>query len=75
MMKNKKIILAIFSLSMFSVSAFSQKAERENMRKGNKMYNSEKFTEAEIDYRKSLEANPNSSDASFNLGNALLRQP
>ena len=76
-MKNRlkiKYIVAFCFISLFSTSVFSQKAERQNLKKGNKQYENEKFTEAEIDYRKSLEVNPNSSSAAFNLGNALFRQ-
>ena len=69
-----KYVLAVTFLSLFSFSGFSQKAERDNIRKGNKQYGQDKYTEAEIDYRKSLEFNPNSVDAAFNLGNALFRQ-
>lgn len=61
-------------LSLISVTAFAQKAERQNIRKGNKQYEQEKYTEAEIDYRKSQEVNPNSPQAAFNLGNALYKQ-
>jgi tetratricopeptide (TPR) repeat protein len=32
------------------------------------------FIKAEVDYRKALELNPKSTDAMFNLGNALLTQ-
>lgn len=40
----------------------------------NKLYETEKFTEAEIAYRKSLEVNPRSSEGTYNLGNALYKQ-
>lgn len=53
---------------------FAQKAERKNVREGNKFYQSEKFTEAEIAYRKSLEVNPKSVEGTYNLGNALYKQ-
>lgn len=56
------------------LSTFAQKEERQNIRKGNKMYEQEKYTEAEIDYRKSQDVNPTSPQAAFNLGNALYRQ-
>lgn len=60
---------------MFCCGAvFAQKAERKNVREGNKLYETEKFTEAEIAYRKSLEVNPRSSEGTYNLGNALYKQ-
>ena len=69
-----KYILSFIFLGISSFSVYSQKAERDNIKKGNKMYEKEKYIEAEIDYRKSLEVNPNSIDAAFNLGNALFKQ-
>ncbi len=53
---------------------FAQKAERKNVREGNKLYESEKYTEAEIAYRKSLEVNPRSTEGTYNLGNSLYKQ-
>lgn len=56
-------------------SAFAQaKTERDYLRSGNKLYNDSLFIKAEVDYRKALEVNPKSTDAMFNLGNALLMQ-
>lgn len=65
---------AFIVLVFISAGVFAQKAERQNIRKGNKQYAQEKYTEAEIDYRKSQEVNPNSPEAAFNLGNALYKQ-
>lgn len=53
---------------------WGQKAERKHVREGNKLYESEKFTEAEIAYRKSLEVNPRSLEGTYDLGNALYKQ-
>ncbi|MDX9747477.1 MAG: tetratricopeptide repeat protein [Paludibacter sp.] len=44
------------------------------LRAGNKNYKAQKFTEAEIEYRKGLQKNKQSFDAVYNLGNALFRQ-
>lgn len=66
---------ALFALLIsFSVSAMAQKAEREYIRKGNKLYRDSAFVDAEVNYRKALEANPHSPKALYNLGNALLFQ-
>ncbi|MDR0799024.1 MAG: tetratricopeptide repeat protein [Dysgonamonadaceae bacterium] len=54
--------------------AFSQKEVRKDLRSGNKAYKQENYTGAEIDYRKALEKNARSIEASYNLGNALYRQ-
>lgn len=64
--------MILFVFCCASVSA--QKAERDNVRGGNKLYEQEKYTEAEIAYRKSLEVNPRSTEGTFNLGNALYKQ-
>ncbi|MGL5691159.1 MAG: tetratricopeptide repeat protein, partial [Bacteroidales bacterium] len=45
-----------------------------NVKQGNKAYEKENFTEAEILYRKSLDVNPTSKEGTFNLGNALFKQ-
>ncbi|PNE26605.1 hypothetical protein BHU11_06175 [Tannerella sp. oral taxon 808] len=55
-------------------SASAQKAERSNIRRGNRFYRNEKYTESEIAYRKSIEVNPRSVEAAYNLGNALYKQ-
>lgn len=64
----------VFTLACIPCMLFAQKAERENVRKGNKLYQTEKYTESEIAYRKSLEVNPKSSEGTYNLGNALYKQ-
>ena len=64
--------MAVLACGVGTVSA--QKAERKHVREGNELYQNEKFTEAEIAYRKSLEVNPRSTEGTFNLGNALYKQ-
>lgn len=66
----------MFSLIFLFCSGamYAQKAERKNVREGNKLYSNEKFTESEIAYRKSLEVNPRSVEGTYNLGNALYKQ-
>lgn len=59
-------------LTPFFVSA--QKAERKNVREGNKKYEKDKYTESEIAYRKALETNPKSKEGTYNLGNSLYKQ-
>ena len=51
-----------------------EKTERNSIRKGNDLFNDKKYTEAEIEYRKALEANPSSEIATYNLGAALYKQ-
>jgi len=55
-------------------SIVAQKAERKSIREGNKLFKEEKFTEAEIAYRKSIDVNPRSIEGAYDLGNALYKQ-
>lgn len=64
------LVLLIF----VSISAFAQKAERDHIRKGNRFFKDSIYVDAEVDYRKALEVNPQSTIAMFNLGNTLLWQ-
>jgi Ca-activated chloride channel homolog len=68
----KKIIYILF-MSLVVVPVAAQK-ESDDVRAGNKLYKSSKFTDAEIAYRKGLLKNPRSFEANYNLGNALFRQ-
>ena len=71
-MKQLSIILTF--IFAFSLSSFPQKQVRKELQKGNKEYNREKYTEAEIAYRKALELNARSGDVAYNLGNSLYKQ-
>jgi tetratricopeptide (TPR) repeat protein len=70
----KQFILIIFCIIGFSTGLFSQKQVRKDIREGNKEYKQEKYTDAEVDYRRALEANARSIEAAYNLGNTLYRQ-
>lgn len=68
-----KIKLLIFLILNTTVSLIAQE-ESSNVRAGNKLYTSEKFVDAEVEYRKGLQKNPKSFEATYNLGNALFKQ-
>ena len=71
----KKFYILSMLLLVGSVHGLAQnKTDREYLRSGNKLYNDSLFIKAEVDYRKALEINPKSTDAMFNLANALLMQ-
>ncbi|WP_289202111.1 tetratricopeptide repeat protein, partial [Parabacteroides goldsteinii] len=74
MRRIRKSMIWMGALLFCSGAVFAQKAERKNVREGNKLYGNEKFTESEIAYRKSLEVNPRSVEGTYNLGNALYKQ-
>ena len=70
---NIRYIIFIAGLFVFA-SASAQKEERDYIRKGNRLFNDSVFVDAEINYRKALEINPNSSVSMYNLGNTLSQQ-
>ena len=63
----------MFSVLTFSL-ALSAQTERKSTRTGNTHYESGKFVDAEINYKKALEQNANLLEAQFNLGDALAKQ-
>ena len=71
MLRKKYMMLG---LMFVSVAVYGQKTERDYLRSGNKLYKDSTFVKAEVDYRKALELEPKSTDAMYNLGNALLMQ-
>lgn len=73
-MKCFKISMITCLCLLLSFPMMAQKAERKQIREGNKQYEEGKFTEAEIAYRKALEVNEDSPQSTMNLGNALYRQ-
>ena len=74
MMSSKKYI-GIFTLLIFAaISASAQKAERDYIRKGNRLFKDSVYVDAEINYRKALETNPKSTVAMYNLANTLMLQ-
>ena len=71
----KKFYILSMLLLVSTIHGLSQnKTDRDYLRSGNKLYNDSLFIKAEVDYRKALEINPKSTDAMFNLANALLMQ-
>ncbi len=52
----------------------STKKERNFIKDGNKLYRNERYSEAEVAYRKALEQNPSSEIASYNLASSLIKQ-
>jgi tetratricopeptide (TPR) repeat protein len=69
----KRLFICIALLTL-AVGASAQKAERDYLRRGNRAFKDSTFVNAEIDYRKAIDANPSSAIGRYNLGNALLYQ-
>ena len=73
-MIKKFYILSLLLVASAGQVLAQQKTDRDYLRSGNKLYNDSLFIKAEVDYHKALEVNPKSTDAMFNLANALLMQ-
>ncbi len=66
--------IGLFFLLIVATTVDAQKAERDLIRKGNRMYNDSVYENAEVNYRKALEINPKSTVAMYNLANTLMQQ-
>ena len=69
----KRFILALLIMLTASLRVVAQKKVREENWLGNRYYHSQKMTEAEVHYRKALEANPKDPVTLYNLSNLLYR--
>lgn len=65
--------LLIYAFLMFSISLNAQ-SDKKFIRKGNKEYEKNKFSESEVSYRKAIDKNKQLPDAVFNIGDALYKQ-
>lgn len=63
-----------FALMLVAMTAQAQKAERDYIRKGNRLFADSAFVDAEVNYRKALDVNPKSTVSMYNLANTLLAQ-
>lgn len=72
-MKRSKYILILLALCLFPLLAAAQK-ERSDIRQGNKLYEKGEFASSEKSYTEALKKNPESTEASFNLGGAIYKQ-
>ena len=58
---------------LISLSSFAQR-EASDVRRGNRDYRKQNYSEAEVNYRRGLEKNKNGYEAHYNLGDALFKQ-
>lgn len=70
----QKRYIGVTVLLLMASTGFAQKAERDFIRKGNRQFKDSVYVDAEVNYRKALDANPKSTIAMFNLGNTLAQQ-
>src|SRR4051812_32495859 len=64
----------VLALCLYFTSYSFGQSERKLIREGNKLYKEKKFTDAEVDYKKSLNVNKTSPTGQFNLGDAYYKQ-
>ena len=71
-----RFILKGFLLSVFLIisATLIAQTDKKFIRKGNREYEKDKFSESEISYRKAIDNNKQSPDAVFNVGDALYKQ-
>ena len=69
----KKLILILLLAVSYWPLAFAQQ-ESGDVRRGNKQYRKQNYTEAEVHYRRGLDKNKNGYEAHYNLGDALFKQ-
>ena len=67
----QSILLCVFMI--ISVNLNGQ-ADKKFIRKGNKEYEKGKYSDSEISFRKAIDNNKQSPDATFNVGDALYKQ-
>ncbi len=74
MRKKEKIkLLFILILGLISAGASAQSAKT-LIRKGNKLYEQKKYSEAEVQYRKAQVKSPKYEKSTFNLGDAVYQE-
>lgn len=64
----------MLTLLLGVVLGVGAQTDRQFVRDGNKMFNSQQYDKAEIQYRKAVSKNPSNSQAVYNLGCALMMQ-
>ena len=69
-----KRLITILSFVLCPLSFVLAQREAGDVRRGNREYKKQNFTEAEVDYRRGLEKNKNGYEAHYNLGDALFKQ-
>ena len=71
-------VLALCAILVAAVatplSAQSTRTERRHINTGNRLYEQNKFVDAQREYQAALKANPSSAVATYNLGLSQLRQ-
>lgn len=72
----ERLLRLFFLIALFSVfvASASAQTDRQYIRSGNKLYRSQKFDKAEIEYRKALDKNSANAEALYNMGCSKMMQ-
>jgi Ca-activated chloride channel homolog len=70
----KRYVKWLLSLLFASSFMLYGQSEKKYIREGNGKYKDSKYAESEVSYRKAIDKNKISTDAGFNLGDALYKQ-
>jgi tetratricopeptide (TPR) repeat protein len=73
--ENRSILKGLFfCVFIFVSAAMNAQADKKYIRKGNREYEKNKFSDSEISYKKAVDENKQYPDAVFNVGDALYKQ-
>jgi Ca-activated chloride channel family protein len=64
----------LMSVMLIIFSTLNAQNDKKFIRKGNREYDKNKYSDSEISYRKAIDKNKQSADAVFNVGDALYKQ-
>ena len=67
-----KILIAVIFFALAEM--INAQNDKKFIRQGNREYEKDKYSEAEISYRRAVDKNKGSADAIFNIGDALYKQ-
>jgi len=74
-LENRSVLKGILLCLLLVFSAtLNAQTDKKYIRKGNREYEKNKFSDSEISYRKAIDKNKQSPDAVFNIGDALYKQ-
>jgi hypothetical protein len=70
----RKTIILVIILFLALAELINAQSDKKFIRQGNREYEKDKYSEAEISYRRAVDKNKGSADAIFNIGDALYKQ-
>ena len=73
-MKTPTVVLCVIGLVLLARASTPAQSVRSLVNGGNDLYKEQKFTDAEVNYRKAIEKEKGQTQATYNLGNSLYKQ-